>query len=617
MPALKVHLVVIHHGLWGTPQNTSFLTSTLAKYHGGTISPASASTLVPPESLDTIATHADSHPNSKRGDIRLVVLNSGVNAGDFTYDGIDWCGERLVTDVYAEVKRIEQEEEAINEGEEEDTGASRGNGEARVVKLSLIGYSLGGLIVRYAAGVMLSDGFFSMLLADQNSSSAAKKKRTQLSFQSRPTPASLSTIATPHLGITETGSTFSKVAKYVGSRSLGRSGKQLYLADRGWIPPSSTSDNTPSNSSPPASSSDALTSNAHAHAHAESQEGGMCLIEALSDPRFTFHRALRLFSRIDIYANAVADLTVPYRTASFSPHDPFVAPLHLTLTRDSDHAVLLSSYAAKVPEPEMNPMWKQVAGKLSPKNLPWILNPQRIPFTFPLNYVAWVALPVLLPIMLGLVLHKLTSDSRVSNKRVEEFERMWGLDNGHLPNDHDEAVESIKTSKHGKKGNKVIKLDKATKEKLERTRIRGLLAEVEAEVEETLREVGEDYVAEESAQSTTESTSCTSSATEQNTIESENKYNDRYIVKSNDETIPLSPLESYHIPTSETPLTQIQLRTASNLNNKSLLPQVKKHLAHFEDVLNAHAVIIVRTTTMETHRKGMGLIKAFVERFGL
>ena len=140
MPASTVHLVVIHHGLWGSPANTEYLSTTLAKFHGGTISPSC--TLTPPESTATIAVHASTHPNASRTDVRLVVLNTHINSGDHTYDGIDWCGERLVKDVYKEVERVETDEESM------------------VAKLSLIGYSLGGLVVRYAAGVMYSDGFF-------------------------------------------------------------------------------------------------------------------------------------------------------------------------------------------------------------------------------------------------------------------------------------------------------------------------------------------------------------------------------------------------------------------------------------------------------------------------
>lgn len=495
----------------------------------------------------------------------MVVLNSEVNSGDHTYDGVDWCGERLVKDVYREVGRIESEEEA------------------EVGKVSLVGYSLGGLVVRYAAGVMYADGFFA--------GGEKGKGGKELEFRSKPVAASLSTIATPHLGVTLTGSTFSKVAASVGSSNLGRTGKQLYLADRGWVPPSTST----------------------VKDNGRGEDEGLCLIEALSDPRFIFITALRLFHRIDIYANAVADLTVSYRTAAFEPHDPFVLPDRLSLVRDPEHPPLLISYSAVTIPPPNKSSWKQMAAKLSPNNLPWMLNPQRFPFRFPLNYVALVCLPVLLPVMVGLVLHKLKSDSKVSNKRVEEFERLWADENGLLSSHgvnggEGEDVDSVASSKlklgrkkDAKSKGAVAKVDSATRSDWERKRVSNFLATVEAEAEEALREVGEDFVA---TNSTTPSPSTTNEE-------------GRYTLKPNTPTRCLSDTNSLPISPDEHPLLDIQHRIIANLNNRTLLPQVAKHLAHFDDVLNAHAVIIVRTVTMDMHKKGIPLIKAFVQRFDL
>ncbi|TKY84528.1 hypothetical protein EX895_006430 [Sporisorium graminicola] len=582
MPASTVHLVIIHHGLWGTPANTEYLTTTLAKHHGGTVSPAC--TLTPPESASTIAVHAETHPNAAREDVRMVVLNSEVNSGDHTYDGIDWCGERLVKDVYREVGRIEREEGAV------------------VARCSLIGYSLGGLVIRYAAGVMYADGFF----AEEE-----RKGGKELGFRSRPVAASLSTIATPHLGVTLTGSTFSKVAARVGSSNLGRTGKQLYLADRGWIPPST--------------STFTREGGAVTNDKSNGQDAGLCLVEALSDPRFTFIAALRLFQRIDIYANAVADLTVSYRTAAFETHDPFLAPDRLSLERDPDHPPLLVSYSAITTPARTKSFWRKVASQLSPNNLPWMLNPQRFPFRFPLNYVALVCLPVLLPVMVGLVLHKLRSDSKVSNRRVEEFERVWAEENGLLlpavaavdaggNGAGGEDADSLASSKRLKQGlrkndakSKVTTVDKATRSEWERKRISNLLAAVEAEAEEALREVGEDYVA----------TSAPFSPSSLSTNDDNDDDTGRYTLKPNTPTRCLCDPSSLPIARDEYPLLDIQHRIVANLNNRALLPQVQKHLAHFDDVLNAHAVIIVRTVTMEMHKKGIPLIKAFVQRFGL
>ncbi|KAJ9479946.1 Lipid droplet phospholipase 1 [Pseudozyma hubeiensis] len=575
MPSAPVHLVVIHHGLWGSPSNTSFLATTLAKFHGGLVSPSSP--LTPPESASTISALASDHPNATRTDIRMVVLNSEVNSGDHTYDGVDWCGERLVKDIYAEVERIEKEDE-----------------DGRVGRISLIGYSLGGLVIRYAAGVMYADGFFGSGEGEKRQKTNGVQGGKVLSFKSRPVPASMSTIATPHLGVTLTGSMFSKVAASVGSSNLGRSGKQLYLADRGWVPPPAASSTNSTEETLTPDESDA--------------DSGLCLVEALSDPRFNFITAMRLFSRIDIYANAVSDLTVSYRTAAFEPHDPFLLLDQIQLVRDATHPPLLASFTiSSTPKKDERSFWSKIGAKLSTKNLPWMLNPQRFPFKFPLNYLALVALPVLLPVMLGLVVHKLRSDSKVSNRRVEEFERVWAMENGLLTREaegreeEDDSLKKVNGKKIStKKMSKSLKLDKAVRGELERKRVSNFLSAVEAEAEETLREVGEDYI------QTTPNSSSSSPPID----------NARYTPKPNTPTH-FPTLDNFTPSKDEHPLLPTQLRIISNLNNSSLLPHVKKHLVHFEDVLNSHAVIIVRTPTMDAHKKGIEFIQAFVARFGL
>lgn len=71
----------------------------------------------------------------------LHILNSKQNGGSLTYDGIDVCAERLVLELEGELEYIR----------------SRG---CSVTKLSVVGYSLGGLVARYAVGLLESRGFF-------------------------------------------------------------------------------------------------------------------------------------------------------------------------------------------------------------------------------------------------------------------------------------------------------------------------------------------------------------------------------------------------------------------------------------------------------------------------
>jgi esterase/lipase len=63
------------------------------------------------------------------------------NAGSFTYDGIDTGGERVAEEVE---RKLEELTEAGHD----------------ITKISVVGYSLGGLIARYAIGLLFHRGIF-------------------------------------------------------------------------------------------------------------------------------------------------------------------------------------------------------------------------------------------------------------------------------------------------------------------------------------------------------------------------------------------------------------------------------------------------------------------------
>lgn len=133
-----VHLVVICHGLWGEPQHTRFLARTLANRWNGSLSPQSAvdqqeseshhnddrkkksnskksakeekakarafkkeEELLEAQHVDLSLNHDEDSKGNGNGNaaVRLVVLNTSSNSSVNTYDGIDWCGERLVKEV--------------------------------------------------------------------------------------------------------------------------------------------------------------------------------------------------------------------------------------------------------------------------------------------------------------------------------------------------------------------------------------------------------------------------------------------------------------------------------------------------------------------------------------
>lgn len=70
---------------------------------------------------------------------QLYLLLAKRNSGSFTYDGIERGGERVCAEIEEEIKSIE------------DQGG-------KISKLSIIGYSLGGLVSRYAVGLLYAKG---------------------------------------------------------------------------------------------------------------------------------------------------------------------------------------------------------------------------------------------------------------------------------------------------------------------------------------------------------------------------------------------------------------------------------------------------------------------------
>jgi hypothetical protein len=63
------------------------------------------------------------------------------NSGSFTYDGVELGGERVCQEIIEEIEKLAREGQKIK-------------------RLSLVGYSLGGLIIRYAIGLLESKGIF-------------------------------------------------------------------------------------------------------------------------------------------------------------------------------------------------------------------------------------------------------------------------------------------------------------------------------------------------------------------------------------------------------------------------------------------------------------------------
>lgn len=179
-------------------------------------------------------------------DPSLAILSTGSHPGFLTYDGIDVNGKRIADEIMAETARLNAEKD-------------------RVVRFSIVGYSMGGLISRYAVGVLYANGYFDEIEAHQ-----------------------FTTFCTPHLGILRLESgLFASLFTWVAAKVLAHTGKQVFLKDA-----TANSDRLP-------------------------------LLMWMVQPQLYFMRALSLFGRKLLYANVINDRRTSWYTASISKTDPY------------------------------------------------------------------------------------------------------------------------------------------------------------------------------------------------------------------------------------------------------------------------------------------------------
>eukprot|EP01130_Rhizamoeba_saxonica_P008982 TRINITY_DN3641_c0_g1_i1.p1 TRINITY_DN3641_c0_g1~~TRINITY_DN3641_c0_g1_i1.p1 ORF type:complete len:303 (-),score=43.57 TRINITY_DN3641_c0_g1_i1:473-1381(-) len=170
----------------------------------------------------------------------VLCLVSKVNEGFQTYDGIDVCGSRLVEEVmdWRALYTLTND-----------------------VRISFIGHSMGGLIIRYCIGELYQLGVFDDL-----------------------TPAIYMTLATPHLGTRkQKSSIFNSVVTWVTETFINRTGKQFLLEDEDLESP---------------------------------------LLEVISQPNEKYMIPLGMFEVRILYSNVKNDLMVPYHTAAIVDRCP-------------------------------------------------------------------------------------------------------------------------------------------------------------------------------------------------------------------------------------------------------------------------------------------------------
>lgn len=207
----NVHLFVLVHGLWGSPN------------HMRTVERALTSSL------------------AEVSREKIITLKPSSFRFWKTYDGIERCAERVIADLLYEIETLKQKDHL------------------KVSKISIVGYSLGGLISRCVVGKLYSMGFFEEV-----------------------SPVFFCTFATPHVGVHFfRQNIFDYVGNSMGKFLFGTTGLQLFLAD------------------------------------------SQSLLLKMSDPESDYFHGLELFDSRLLLANAKNDRSVAFYTSYITEFSPF------------------------------------------------------------------------------------------------------------------------------------------------------------------------------------------------------------------------------------------------------------------------------------------------------
>ncbi|AET39031.1 lipase ROG1 family protein Ecym_3560 [Eremothecium cymbalariae DBVPG len=215
----QVHLIVFVHGLWGNISHMDYLSNAIVARSN----------------------------NSKE---TLAVYSAKMNQGYRTYDGIDICGFRVASEIEEQILIINSSKPGTI-----------------ITKFSIIGYSLGGLIARYAIGLLYSKQVF-------------KKYEIRL--------LNFTTFCSPHAGVYAPGSNIAvKLFNAICPVTMGSSGKQMFLKDK-------------------VTAADDIS-----------------LIYLMSLEDSIFYKALASFKYRSLYANVINDKRTAWWTSGISLNDPF------------------------------------------------------------------------------------------------------------------------------------------------------------------------------------------------------------------------------------------------------------------------------------------------------
>lgn len=220
-PSKPCHLIALSHGLWGTQDHFSYVEQTLIE----------ALKVKYPEKV-------------------FKTYKTCSNEKFKTYDGIDLCGSRVADEILNVTAHLLQKENLV------------------VTEFSLIGYSLGGLIGRFAIGVLTYRKYFEDI-----------------------TPVNFVTFCTPHVGVLTPGDSFSiKCFNNIVPYLLGNSGKQMFLKDSVYL---------------------------------ENSGESIPLLKLMATEKSIFMQGLKMFKNHALYSNVRSDIRTSWWTSGISYINPF------------------------------------------------------------------------------------------------------------------------------------------------------------------------------------------------------------------------------------------------------------------------------------------------------
>ncbi|CAE6470178.1 unnamed protein product [Rhizoctonia solani] len=507
----NVHFLALVHGMWGNADHLKAVEESILKRF-----------------------------SDVESDTELVTLRVQTNANSHTYDGLDWGAERAINE------RIEEVE---------------ADGSKKVTKFSIFGYSLGGLISRYAIGILYQRGFFRTVK-----------------------PINFTTFATPHLGLPRLRGFIGGVMHKLGPKMLSRTGQQFYGMDKDiW-------------------SSDDKEGRPLLEVMAD-QSG--CWVVSRMDHLLIetedsiFFKALKSFPQVSFYGNAVNDLTVVYCSSMAEEYDPFAAlqtkSHRLGIKMDPKYKHVIESYE-EVPAGEEVPMSDiDKAEKARRAALHWY-SPERyrttrpflppfLQFPFPLNLILYLCLPFLIPAGLGYAVVRFKSESRSSQRRLQAL-----LES---PDSHS-ALSAMMRKMEMAVADMVDPSDPGVAE--------GWEADMDGQTMVFEGGSNEDGQRRKATPSLPE-TGARSLPTPPTELDRKLESKTSTLPKPNPDD-PLQPM-----------LTPSQRAMAKSLSS---IPQLRKVRAYFPYVRNAHSVIIVRDPKLfPIHLDGMGVVQHWVDQFML